>query len=78
MSRENCGKQRPPTIDDVKIYFSQKGLPEYEAENFYELYQKKEWISRYGNFLKNWKDVAYKWIVALVHQQPFLFDRHIH
>jgi len=30
----------PPSIQDVKIYFSQKGMPDREAEHFFLFYEK--------------------------------------
>jgi len=68
----------PPTIQDVKIYFSQKGMQEMEAECFFMFYEKKEWKSKKGNYFRTWKNVAYQWIGTIVSNQPLLFDKHIH
>lgn len=68
----------PPSIRDVKIYFSQKGMPDYEAENFYQFYEKNHWKSKNGFVFKDWKNIAYRWIAAVVQNQPLLFDRRIH
>ena len=40
----------PPRIQDVKIYFSQKGMPDVEAEHFFLFYEKKQWKSKNGYF----------------------------
>jgi len=50
----------PPRIQDVKIYFSQKGVPDLEAEHFFLFYEKKQWQSKNGHFLKSWKNIAWK------------------
>jgi len=68
----------PPHIEDVKIYFNQKGIPEIEAENFFLFYEKKQWKSKNGNYLKSWKNVAYSWIASMIGNNPSLFNRAIH
>ena len=45
----------PSTIRDVKIYFSQKGMPDYEAENFYQFYEKNTGKVKMDSFLKTGK-----------------------
>jgi hypothetical protein len=68
----------PPRIEDVKIYFSQRGLSEQEAECFFLFYEKKGWMSKNGNFLKNWKNTAYQWILCILKEEPWHFDKVIH
>jgi len=48
----------PPRVEEVKIYFNQKGMPEREAECFFLFYEKKLWKSRKGNFFRTWKHIA--------------------
>lgn len=67
----------PPRIEDVRIYFSQKGIEESEAEAFFLFYEKKQWKSKTGNFLKNWKSAAYQWVVSVLRDKPWLFDKSI-
>jgi len=66
-----------PTIQEVKIYFDQKGLPEYEAESFFLFYKKRGWKSKTGNYFKNWKSIAYYWIQKVFHSKPWLFNRNV-
>jgi len=71
MRTENCQPvffvhHVPPCLDDVKSYFIQKGVPHAEAEDFYHVYENRHWISRTGNFIKNWKVVAFRWIATLL------------
>ena len=68
----------PPRIEEVKIYFAQKGISEQEAEDFFLFYEKKHWTSKNGNFFKSWKNIAYKWIATVLQKEPFLFDRLVH
>jgi hypothetical protein len=68
-------KKMPPSIDDVKVYFSQKGMPEKEAEHFFLLNERRQWTSRKGTDIKNWKAIAYKWVMAVWKANPLLFDK---
>lgn len=72
----NCSM--PPPYREVQIYFSQKGMPELEAEHFYRFYEIKQWRSKNGNFFKNWKSIAHAWIVSAISMQPWLFNRQVH
>ncbi len=67
-----------PSIQEVKIYFDQKGIPKCEASKFYQFYENKQWTSKNGHFYKDWKQIAYRWIAKVVNSHPFLFDRRIH
>jgi len=68
----------PPRIQEVKIYFSQKGMPEMEAEHFFLFYEKKQWKSKNGHFLKSWKKIAWTWIRGVLSGSPWLFSKSIH
>jgi hypothetical protein len=65
----------PPRIEEVKIYFNQKGLPEPEAEAFFLHYEKRHWINRKGNSCKDWKAIARREIAIILKEQPWLFNR---
>jgi hypothetical protein len=54
----------PPTIQAVKHYFSQKGIPAREAEVFFHFHDKRQWKSKKGNFFKSWKAPARTWIAT--------------
>jgi hypothetical protein len=64
----------PPTIQDVVRYFQEKGMPEPEAETFFLFYEKRGWASRKGKFFKTWKNLAYRWIASVIHQNPRLLE----
>ena len=68
----------PPTIQDVQIYFSQKGMPDKEADHFFLFYEKKLWKSKKGQPLKSWKNIARSWIMSVLSVKPWLFDKSIH
>jgi hypothetical protein len=68
----------PPKIEDVKIYFSQRGMPDREAEHFFLFYEKRLWKSKKGRFLKSWKNIAWNWISSVLHARPWLFNKNVH
>ena len=43
----------PPNIQDVKVYFAQKGIPEPEAEIFFLLQEKRQWLLARGDPYRN-------------------------
>lgn len=55
------GKERkgnvfvPPSIDDVKEYFKEKGYTEVSAETAFEYYNSNDWCDRNGNKVTAWK-----------------------
>lgn len=57
----------PPSLQFVRIYFGQKGLPAKAAEDFFRYHQAKEWRTERGAPIRNWKTVANNWIWS--HQQ---------
>ena len=77
-SPRNLYKPNIPALSEVKIYFSQKGMNELEAEHFYHFYEMKHWTSKTGKPYKNWKSLAYGWIMSAFRLQPLLFDKAIH
>jgi hypothetical protein len=56
----------PLTYRDVQIYFSQKGMPELEAEHFYRFYEIRQRRSKKGKLFTNWKSIAHDWIVSAI------------
>jgi len=48
----------PPSIDDVKKYFSESGYSETSALRFYNGYDVSNWIDTQGTKIKNWKQKA--------------------
>lgn len=61
------GKCTPPSLQCIKIFFAQKGLPAKTAEGFFQYHQAKKWKTERGSPIRNWKAVANNWIWS--HQQ---------
>jgi len=55
-----------PRLEEVKTYFSTKGAPEAEAEDFYYVYENRHWRTGKGTFYKSWRVIAYRWIVSVL------------
>ena len=68
----------PPGIEEVRIYFSQKGIPDLEAEHFFLFYERKQWKNKSGDFVKSWKNSAWGWIRGVVSEKPWFFNKSIH
>ena len=68
----------PPKIQEVKIYFCQKGIPEKEAEAFCIFYEGKEWKNKKGAPLRNWRRAAWLWGKDFFQANPWFFNRKIH
>jgi hypothetical protein len=69
------GESAPPTINEVKAYFLQKGIPELEAEHFFLLHEYRGWRTRKGSPIRNWKTAAYRWILGAWLWNPLLFEK---
>jgi len=67
-----------PDLEQVIIYFSQKGMNLAEAEMFYNSCRERQWQFRNGAPVLRWKQAALLWITAFQEKQPWLFDKNIH
>lgn len=54
-----------PNVEEVRDYFKQKGATRQEAEAFFLVNEIRHWVTKRGNFIKNWKIVAYRWISSI-------------
>jgi hypothetical protein len=54
-----------PHVQEIKGYFVQKGAPHREAEDFYHVYENRNWTGTRGNFIKYWKIAAARWIASI-------------
>jgi hypothetical protein len=51
-------KNIPPTLDEVKEYFSKNGYTKESAIQFFNYYEAGKWQDSKGNQVKNWKQKA--------------------
>jgi hypothetical protein len=56
----------PPTLEQVKSYFSAKGMNDREAEHFFQLYQLRQWRTSKGDLIKRWRNAAHCWIFSAI------------
>lgn len=70
-------RQVPPTIQDVMTYFQEKGIPGQEAEAFFLVHEKRQWSTRKGKSLMEWKSAARRWIASVIRHGPRLFDQRL-
>jgi hypothetical protein len=55
-------KKIPPSIDDVKTYFSTIGCSGEDAESFYDYYETRGWkVGRSNSQMKNWESACRNW-----------------
>jgi len=58
---KGCGKQVPPELRHVQIYFLEKNVSLEVSHSFFEYYNSKGWKNNSGKLLKNWKSLAWDW-----------------
>jgi len=51
----NQKKFTPPSLEDVKKYFDEKGYTEYSADKAFNYYSTADWKDSKGNQVRNWK-----------------------
>jgi len=78
LSVPNLTDNIPPTIEEVAIYFDQRGVSFCEAECFFLFYEKKGWKNKKGAFFKSWKNIAYQWVLSILKYEPWRFNKDIH
>ncbi|RFM34456.1 hypothetical protein DXN04_14355 [Chitinophaga silvisoli] len=61
----------PPTRNEVYIYFRLLNLSDKHSDAFYLYYEFKEWRNDTGEQFKNWKVLAYNWILSFARSNPF-------
>jgi hypothetical protein len=65
----------PPRIEEVQVYFQQKGIPLSEADHFFLFHDSKKWLGKNGRFITSWKSSAFHWINSVLADQPWLRRR---
>jgi len=59
----------PPTIEEVRQHFTERGLTVLEAEIFFLFHEKRKWKSKAGRFYRTWKAPASRWIKDAMDEQ---------
>lgn len=59
------GNEVPPLLDHVKIIFDQQDFQEKDAIEFFDYFEEREWRTKSGVPIKNWKQVVDNWIWKL-------------
>lgn len=60
--KSGFGRQIPPNMEHVMIWFLQKGSNEIVALSFYDYYEDNRWLNSTGILIKNWKMTAWEWL----------------
>ncbi len=66
------GRQVPPTLNYVLIFFDQAGFSETEARRFYNHYEGMDWRGLNGGLIRNWKTKAREWLWEIKQMNPHL------
>jgi hypothetical protein len=56
------GNEVPPLISHVIIIFDQMELPEKDALKFYRHFEERDWHTKTGVPIKNWKHILDQWV----------------
>ncbi|QQT55344.1 hypothetical protein I6I98_08840 [Sphingobacterium multivorum] len=59
---KGLGRQIPPDLFHVKVYFSYFGRDERYAAVFFDHYQSLAWKNQKGQPISNWKVLAWQWL----------------
>jgi hypothetical protein len=56
----------PPSLDEVKNFFSENKMNNLEAEKFYNHFQSNGWLVGGKTKMKDWKAAARSWILRSI------------
>lgn len=51
-----------PKFYEVELYFNERDLPSFEANEFYSFYESRDWKRSDNTLMKNWQAAARNWI----------------
>jgi len=66
------GRQVPPPLQYVLIFFDQAGFSETQARRFYNHYEDMYWRGVKGGLIRNWKTNAQEWFWEIRLRNPHL------
>lgn len=55
-----------PSLEDIKKFFSGKGVDEPEARDFYYVYERRHWRKATGDYYRSWRVLASRWIFSVL------------
>ena len=74
--RSNFPEFKPPTIDEVKVYFKENEYPETLAEKFFRGYDAAGWKDSEGKPVRSWKQKAqHVWFKPEEKKTSKVYDR---
>lgn len=53
-------KNFPPTLEEIRIFAEQEGI-HIDVQKFYDYYTERDWKTKNGNFIRNWKKTLQYW-----------------
>lgn len=68
------GKDMPPTLKHVRIYFDQKGQSTEAANTFFKHYESRKWTTGKGCPILDWKAAAGNWIWQHRPEKPLTLE----
>lgn len=77
LKSDGFGRNIPPALAHVAIYFIQRGHSEDTAKKFFIYQQTRQWLTDRGLPIKNWKVSANDWIYQLDRQKPITLSTKI-
>lgn len=53
-------KNFPPTLEELRLFAEQEGI-HIDVQKFYDYYTERDWKTKNGNFIRNWKKTLQYW-----------------
>ncbi len=53
-------KNFPPTLEEIRLFAEQEGI-HIDVQKFYDYYMERDWKTKNGNFIRNWKKTLQYW-----------------
>ena len=53
-------KNFPPTLEEIRLFAEQEGI-HIDVQKFYDYYTERDWKTKNGNFIRNWKKTLQYW-----------------
>ena len=53
-------KNFPPTLEEIRLFAEQERI-HIDVQKFYDYYTERDWKTKNGNFIRNWKKTLQYW-----------------